>query len=57
MSDFQKDAHIAKMHAVNAKIKAAGGLHKKDLQRQLKRLRKELVVYDRFHEQAVMHSG
>lgn len=57
MHDFPRDSHEAKILAVKAKIKNAGGLHKKDLVRQLQRLKKELIIYDKFHKQAVMRSG
>lgn len=57
MHDFQRDSHEAKIIAVKAKIKKAGGLHKKDLVRQLHRLKKELIIYDKYHKQAVMNSG
>lgn len=57
MSDFPRDAHIAKILSVKAKLKTSSGLHKKDLTRQLHRLQKELIIYDKYHKQAVMPSG
>ena len=57
MGDFARASHVAKIEAVKAKLKTAGGIHRKDLSRQLKRLQKDLIVYDKYISQAVMHSG
>lgn len=57
MSNFPRDSHISKILSVKAKLKTASGLHKKDLTRQLHRLQKELIMYDKYRKQAVMRSG
>lgn len=50
MSSVPRDIHIAKIHAVKAKIKTAGTIHKKDLMRQLHRMEKELQIYDKYRK-------
>lgn len=50
MTSFPRDAHIAQMCAVKAKIKTAGPIHRKDLLRQLHRMEKELQIYDKYHK-------
>lgn len=57
MSNFPRDSHISKILSVKEKLKTASGLHKKDLTRQLHRLQKELIIYDKYHKQAVMRGG
>lgn len=50
MINVQRDAHIAKIYAVKAKMKTAGTIHRKDLGRQLRRLERELREYDKWHK-------
>lgn len=50
MTSFPRDAHNAQMCAVKAKIKNAGPIHKKDLMRQLRRMEKELQIYDKYRK-------
>lgn len=57
MGNFARASHVAKIEAVKAKLRTASGIHKKDLSRQLKKLQKDLIVYDKYISQAVMNSG
>ena len=52
MADFRRDAHIAQIYAVKAKMKTAGTIHRKDLSRQLGRLERELREYDKHRKAA-----
>lgn len=52
MADFQRDAHVAKIHAVKTKMEKAGVIHRKDLGRQLRKLENELREYDKWHKSA-----
>ena len=57
MVDAKREEHIAKMHEVYEQMQNAGPVHKRDLKRQLNRMRKELCDYDRFRKKAVMLDG
>lgn len=47
-----RDKHIERMKELEEEIKSAGCIHKKDLQRELKRTKTQLMEYDRWHRQA-----
>lgn len=47
MRDKQREIHVAKIRTVESAMMDAGSIHKHDLSRQLKRLRKELAEYDK----------
>ena len=46
---MSREEHVAKIRAAKEELKTAGAIHKKDLMRHIKRLEKELRVYDRYH--------
>ena len=48
--DHQRDSFVAKLEKARGELETAGVIHKRDLQRQIKRMERELRVYDRFHE-------
>ena len=41
--------YIEKIRTAKADLKTAGVIHKKDLLRYIRRLEKELRIYDRYH--------
>ena len=47
--DRQRDLFVAKLNEAKRELATAGCIHKKDLQRQIKRMERELSDYDRFH--------
>ena len=49
MSDA-RERHIAKMEEVKQEIRNAGVIHRKDLQRHLRRLERELRDYDKYRK-------
>lgn len=57
MSDSSREAHIEKINKAKAEMKTAGPCHRRDIARSIKRMKKELIIYDKYHKQAVMRSG
>ena len=60
----QRDRFLEEIKAVEEQIKTAGPIHRRDLIRQIKRMKRELRTYDRYHrgcqrlgEKALMQSG
>lgn len=47
--DHQRDAFVAKLEKAHRELETAGAIRKRDLQRQIKRMERELYDYDRFH--------
>lgn len=47
--DHQRDLYVAKLNEARRELETAGVIHKRDLQRQIKRMERELYDYDRFH--------
>lgn len=48
----QREQHKAAIEAIKAQIRTAGPCHKRDLIRQLHRMQKELLIYDRYRQAA-----
>ena len=46
---MSRDEHIAKIRAAKAELKTAGPIHRKDLIRYIRRMEKELRIYDSYH--------
>ena len=46
---MSREEHIRKIEAAKAEMKTAGPIHKKDLERYIRRLEKELRIYDAYH--------
>lgn len=44
-----REDYIEKIRKAKAPLGTAGVIHKKDLQRYIRRLEKELRIYDRYH--------
>lgn len=44
-----RDEHVSRLRQAKAELKTAGPIHRKDLQRYIKRLEKELRIYDHYH--------
>lgn len=57
MADAIRDEYVIKLNAARQKMKTAGSCHKRDLARSIKCMNKELIIYDKYHKQAVMNSG
>jgi hypothetical protein len=49
MAETVRREHIAKIKAAKSELKTAGAIHRKDLQRYIRRLEKELRIYDSYH--------
>jgi hypothetical protein len=59
-----REDYVEKIRKAKAQLGTAGVIHKKDLQRYIRRLEKELRIYDGYHrgwsslgEKATMKSG
>lgn len=46
---MSRDEHIAKITKAKAELETAGPIHRKDLIRYIKRMEKELRIFDRYH--------
>ena len=46
---MSREEHVDRIRAAKAELKTAGAIHKKDLQRYIRRLEKELRIYDNYH--------
>lgn len=57
MVDKVREAHIEKIRSAIQEMKTAGPCHKRDLAKSVRRMKKELIIYDKYHNQAVMRSG
>ena len=57
MADKVREAHIEKIRSAIQEMKTAGPCHKRDLAKSIKRMKKELIIYDKYHNQAVMRGG
>lgn len=44
-----REDYVEKIRKAKAQLGTAGVIHKKDLQRYIRRLEKELRIYDRYH--------
>ena len=44
-----RDEQASRLRKAKAELKTAGQIHRKDLQRYIKRLEKELRIYDHYH--------
>lgn len=49
MAEAVMKEHIEKIRAAKAELKTAGPIHRKDLSRYIRRLEKELRIYDGYH--------
>lgn len=43
---------IEKIQQAQHEIKTAGKIHRRDLGRHIKRMKRELMIYDRFHKES-----
>lgn len=48
MDDAVRQAHVEKIDKVKRELKTANGYRRKDLTRNLHRLQKELLIYDKY---------
>lgn len=48
----QRERHVALIKAAEEELKSAGPIHRKDLQRYIVRMKRELRQYDRYQEAA-----
>ena len=44
-----REQHLEKLRLAKEEVKTAGTIHKRDLIRQIKRMEKELRIYDWYH--------
>lgn len=54
MVDKTRDRFISKLNVARKQLETAGPIHRKDLLRQIKRMEKELRMYDAFHKAATV---
>jgi hypothetical protein len=45
---MSREEHVEKIRAAKAEMKTAGPIHRKDLSRYIRRLEKELRIYDSY---------
>ena len=48
----QRERHVALFRAAEDELKTAGPIHRKDLQRYIVRMKRELRQYDKYQESA-----
>ena len=48
----ERERHIAAIRAAKEELKTAGPHHRRDLQKHIHRMQKELRIYDFYHQQA-----
>ena len=46
----ERTKHALKISEAKEALKTAGPIHRRDLQRQINRLRKDVQIYDRYHK-------
>ena len=46
---MSREEYVDRIRAAKTELKTAGAIHKKDLQRYIRRLEKELRIYDNYH--------
>lgn len=46
---MMRDEHVEMINAAKEQLKTAGPIHRKDLQRYIRRMEKELRIYDSYH--------
>lgn len=49
MADARAEA-VEKIRRARAEMQTSGPIHRRDLQRQINRLRKDIQIYDRYHK-------
>lgn len=47
-----RERHLEKMKELEIEMNDSGCIHKMDIQKELKRMRTQLMEYDRWHRQA-----
>lgn len=46
---MSREEHVEKIQKAKEELKTAGAIHRKDLQKYIRRLQKELRIYDSYH--------
>ena len=46
---MERDNHIRKIRKAKADLKTAGPVHRRDLIKYIRRMEKELLIYERYH--------
>ena len=49
-----RERHIRTLESLKQELKTAGPVHRKDLQRAIYRMEKELIIYDRYRQQTCL---
>lgn len=52
MAETMRDEHKAAIRAAKEELKTAGPHHRRDLLKHIHRMQKELLIYDRYQQQA-----
>ena len=52
-----RERHLEKIRRAEEEMRRAGPVHRRDLQKHIGRMRKELEIYDRYHRMAAGKSG
>ena len=55
--DKALEDYRSKLTAACAELKTAGPIHRRDLLRQIRRMKTEITIYKRFHELEVLKHG
>lgn len=53
MAETMRDQHMAAIRAAKEQLKTAGPCHRRDLQKHIRRMQKELKIYDILHRKAM----
>ena len=57
MADQRRTEWKAKIRAAKEELKTAGPYHKRDLKKHIHRMQKELLIYDKYQNQARQARG
>lgn len=56
MYDRIREEYVAKINNARNELKTAGMYHGRDMKKHIRRMKKELRDYDRFHMEATQHA-
>ena len=48
----EREKHVEKIRRAKRELETAGAIHKKDLQKYIYRMERQLRIYDRYHKTA-----
>ena len=51
MGDSARERHVSQIREAQRQLQTAGYIHRRDLQKQIRRMKKELKIYDFYMQQ------